>query len=208
MEWLNGIQLDSLLSRIVALLVAITLHDAAQAAAASLLGDRTAREQGRMTLNPLAHLSAIGLLPILFGPFGWSKPVPVAPSGQLRRPWHAVAIYASGPAVNLIVAVLLWGIELHLPGAISGGLFHSVLQWFIIVNMMLVLLHLLPFYPMDLWKIIRRGLPQAWEPKLNRQERLGTAVLIALIVTPFGQVLFMKGFNVLGNVVMQLYGAG
>lgn len=217
MNLLNGIQLDSLLYRIAALLLAIVVHDAVQAAVALMLGDRTAKEQGRLTLNPVAHLSAIGLLPVLFGPFGWSRPVPVDPKQlQGRQKLRAAFIYACGPLANLALGIVLWWVAFHLPVSPSNSLLpawsleliHGVLQWSFIGNMMFVILHLLPFYPMDLWKIVRGWLPASWEPALQKNEKLGIAVLVGLVVTPFGQWIFQNGFEWLSGVVMNMYGWG
>lgn len=215
MNWLNGIQLDSLLYRIVALLLAIAVHDAVQAAVALMLGDRTAKQQGRLTLNPLAHLSTIGLLPVLFGPFGWSKPVPFDRSAlQGNQQLRAALLVACGPLANLALGIVLWWVSFHLPVSAPDGflpawlleLIRGVLQWSYIANMMMVIIHVVPVYPMDVWKVIRGWMPSIWEPALSKYEKLGIAVLIGLVVTPFGQLMFQNGFEWLSGVVMNLYG--
>ncbi|MFK7696487.1 site-2 protease family protein [Paenibacillus sp. HJGM_3] len=213
---LNGIQLDALLYRIAALLLAIAVHDAVQAAAALMLGDRTAKEERRLTLNPVAHLSAIGLLPVLFGPFGWSKPIPVDRDRlQGRTALRATLIYACGPIANLALGIVLWWVAFQLPAAVDGWmpawlyeLIRGILEWSYIMNMMFVLLHLLPFYPMDMWLIVRGWLPAAWAPALNKREKLGIAVLFGLAVTPIGQLLFQNGFEWLSGLIMDLYAWG
>jgi Zn-dependent protease len=218
MDLFNGFQLDSLLYRIAALLLAIVVHDAVQAGIATLLfKDTTAKDQGRLSLNPLAHISTIGLLPVLFGPFGWSRPVPVAstslPGKQAIR---ATIIYASGPVANLLMGLFLWWLTFRLPVSASDSmipawsleLLRGILQWSYIGNMMFFLIHLLPLHPMDLWKILRRWFPAAWGPWLVKNEKFGIAILIGLFVTPFGQLMFQKSFEWLSSMVMNMYAIG
>ncbi|MDF2667889.1 MAG: peptidase [Paenibacillus sp.] len=217
MSLFNGFQLDSLLYRITALLLAIAVHDAVQAGVALLMKDRTAKEQGRLTINPLAHLSTIGLLPVLFGPFGWSRPVPV---DRTKLPgnsaFRAVIIFGSGALANLLLGIFLWWLTFRLPVSAADSLLpvwllelvRGILQWSYIGNMMFFLIHLLPLYPLDLWKIIRGWFPSTWEPWLLKNEKFGIAILIGLFVTPFGQWMFEKSFNWLSSVVMNMYAIG
>ena len=98
---------SGLLIWIVALLVAITVHEFAHAWTADRLGDPTARLAGRITLNPIAHLDPLGTIMLIIARIGWGKPVPVDPF-NFRHPKRDMAITSfAGPAANLILAAIL-----------------------------------------------------------------------------------------------------
>ena len=103
-----GFSIPTILVRLVVLFLAIPIHEWAHAWSAYQLGDDTASLQGRLTLNPMAHLDPIGSLLILVSGFGWGKPVPVNPY-RLRtgpRVGHAITAFA-GPLSNFVLAMLL-----------------------------------------------------------------------------------------------------
>lgn len=211
LEWMHP---DTLLFRLIGLTAAILLHDTAQAAAALLLGDRTAKQEGRLTFSPVPHMSASGVFACLFGPFGWSKPVPLRPEKFRKKPkLSGAVVYACGPACNLAFGVLLWWGIFALALPIWGEwlpvwaleLLRGVVQWTYILNMMLVILHLLPVYPMDVWKTIRLHMPARWEPAVRLYERAGPAVLIAFVITPFGQDGLNRCFETATGIIMKLY---
>src|SRR3989344_8174720 len=106
-------QLDTFVFFLVALVVAITVHEFAHALAATNLGDPTARAAGRLTLNPLAHLDPMGTILIFLVGFGWGKPVPYNPSFVKRGRWGEMLVAIAGPISNLLLAFLL-----ALPGRI------------------------------------------------------------------------------------------
>ena len=92
--------------RLIAFVIAFTLHEWAHAYVAWKLGDDTAKREGRLTLNPIPHIDPFGLILILFGPFGWAKPVPINPL-QFRGNKRLGIVYvsAAGPLINLVLAV-------------------------------------------------------------------------------------------------------
>ncbi|MDF2720556.1 MAG: peptidase [Paenibacillus sp.] len=210
-EWL---QLDSLLYRVIALMIAILLHDVTQSLVALLLGDRTAKEAGRLTLNPAPHLSAIGVLACLFGPFCWSKPVPVALAQLKGKPkLSALVVYASGMLISLIVGIVMWGlfftdgfesIDHTFPGWASEFIL-GVVKWTYLFNLMLFIMHLVPVYPTDLWKGLRLVLPARWEPRLALYEKVGPYVLLAIVISPIGQRLLNSCYEQLTSIIMNMY---
>ncbi|MDF2717892.1 MAG: peptidase [Paenibacillus sp.] len=210
-EWIH---LDSLLYRVIALMIAVLLHDGVQASVALLLGDRTAKEAGRLTLSPVPHMSALGVLACLFGPFGWSKPVPVD-ADKLKgiRKLSALAVFASGLLANLALGVLLWWVFFTVPFQTmdetiplwASELIRGIVKWAYIFNLMFFILHLVPVYPTDLWKGLRLFMPKRWEPVLAKYEKLGTAVLIAIVITPLGQLLLNRCYESLTGIIMNLY---
>src|SRR5690606_39265729 len=146
----------------IPVILAITLHEAAHAFVAARLGDRTAQQQGRMTMNPLAHIDPVGtlLVPALillaskaFGGgllFGWARPVPIVPS-NLRSPRRDMGIVAAaGPGANVVMA-LLWGLALKL--LVTSGMENEFVVRMayagVVVNLVLAVLNLLPIPPLD-----------------------------------------------------------
>ncbi|GAP64072.1 hypothetical protein ARMA_2495 [Ardenticatena maritima] len=162
---------ELLLYLLTAFLVSFTLHETAHAFVAYLLGDPTAKEQGRLTLNPLAHLSPIGTLLLLTVGLGWGKPVPVDPFRFKRlSPKVGMGLVAlAGPVVNFALALLV-AVPLHLkllpytpmrvgPLLVSWGEFAA---WFFWLNMTLAVFNLIPFGPLDGARILAAFLPDWW----------------------------------------------
>ena len=181
----------------IPVIFAITLHEAAHGYVARMLGDPTAEQAGRITLNPMRHIDPVGTLlvpvAILFmsklmgGPgmlFGWAKPVPVD-FGRLRRPkkdmlWVALA----GPAANLFMAIL-WVISmrLFLAGGIQEGYWYQMAMAGINVNLVLMALNLLPVPPLDGGRIVFSLLPNRLAWQYSRIEPYGLVIVLLLLVT-------------------------
>lgn len=104
---LFNLEASTLIARIIVLVVAFTIHEFAHAWTANQFGDDTPRLNGRLTLNPLAHLDPMGSIVLLFSGFGWAKPVPVNPYALERRSRYAFMWVAlAGPMSNLLLALL------------------------------------------------------------------------------------------------------
>jgi Zn-dependent protease len=193
----NNIVLQVALAVIPAIL-AITLHEAAHGYAALALGDDTARQAGRLSLNPLRHVDRVGtiLLPgfllifqlltihrVLFM-FGWAKPVPVS-AWKFRDPRRGMAIVAiAGPAMNFFLA---WVGALLLPSSEQGLLdvmAGQFLSYFILTNLVLGLFNLIPIPPLDGGRIAVGILPLELARRWARLERFGIAMVIVLLLLP------------------------
>jgi Zn-dependent protease len=173
------------------ILLAVTLHEAGHAYAAWRLGDDTAYQQGRVTLNPLVHVDPFGtvLLPamlILTGAsflVGWAKPVPVR-VGRLRNPRRDdILVSAAGPAANLFLAFLA-GMLLHLASGLPGdiGLWLTEnLQNAIYLNVFLMVFNLLPFPPLDGGRIILNLLPLRLSQSYAKLGAYGLMLPLALL---------------------------
>lgn len=199
MPELNLIQ--SLAVFILPLVFAITIHEAAHGYVAWLLGDNTARVQGRVTLNPIPHIDPVGTLLLPLGlyalsslaggggmMFGWAKPVPINPRnlGNPRRDMALIAV--AGPASNL-VQLLLWGLALRLASGME-----SFSPWMaepmaymalggVLINGILLVLNLLPLLPLDGGRIVASLLPYHLAQPYSRLEPWGFFILIALLFT-------------------------
>ena len=198
---------------IVPLVIAIVFHEVAHGLVANALGDPTAKERKRLSLNPLRHVDPVGtvilpgILALAKGPiFGWAKPVPVIKE-RLRNPrLGMMAVAAAGPGSNLAMAVL---------GAVALGLLVAAignqqpaewarflalnLQNFLLINIFLALFNLLPIPPFDGSHILEGLLPRALVGPYERLRPLGfPLVLIVLVVLPW----LIPAFDPVGRVVI------
>ena len=138
-------------------LVSLTLHELAHAWVAWWLGDPTAKSQGRLTLNPLAHIDPLGTLMFVLTalianlPFGWAKPVPVDPSYFKRAKEGMAIVAAAGPLMNFVLALVCWAAVRHVELSHQGM---EVLTNAWIVNVVLGLFNLIPVPPLDGSRIV------------------------------------------------------
>lgn len=172
----------------LSIVAAITVHEFAHAKMADHLGDPTARLQGRVTLNPMAHLDLYGTIFLLFVGFGWGKPVQFDPFNLDNPRRDAALISFAGPASNFIIAILcaLFIRLFMLLGATpitTIGLF--ILSPMIMMNVMLGVFNLLPVHPLDGFKIVGGFLSENQAREWYQLERYGMLFLLMLII-PFG----------------------
>ena len=181
------------------LIVAVTIHEFFHAWTADRLGDPTSRNNGRLSLNPLAHLDPVGTLMLLLTRFGWGKPVPIDSYNLANPRRDAALISLAGPASNLIFAVVLGLIGHVFPLA---GLLVSPL---IILNVSLALFNLLPVPPLDGSKILFGLLPvemaDQWEETL---EHYGLMILLFLLLPFSGRSLAISLLAPVLNFLLDL----
>ena len=176
------------------LIVAIVFHEVAHGWTALALGDPTAKEQRRLSLNPLRHVDPVGTLIVpgalaLFGGpvFGWAKPVPVRKDRLDNPRYGMMAVAAAGPGTNLVLAAIgaivlgLVATTLTLPpsGAVEWVL--TGLNYFIVINIFLALFNLLPIPPFDGSHILEGLLPRSMAAQYAKLQQVGMFLLIALI---------------------------
>lgn len=179
---------------ILPVIFAITVHEVAHGWMAKQYGDKTAHQQGRLTLNPLKHIDPWGtiiipgLLLISFTGFifGWAKPVPVD-ARNFKNPKKAMMMVAlAGPLSNLLMAIG-WaliarvGVAIDVE-AISLPLIYSGVAG-ITINLVLALINLLPIPPLDGSRVVSGLLPDYWAWRYNQLERYGFLILLVLLVT-------------------------
>lgn len=173
---------------LIALLVVVTIHEFAHAKMADYLGDPTPRLAGRLKLNPLIHLDALGLFFILFFGFGWGKPVPFDPF-NLKNPRRDSAFIAlAGPLSNFILAFLL-SLILRLLNYSPYQTIQVMANFFLIpmisFNLVLGIFNLLPIHPLDGFKIVGGLLPSDKADQWYRLESLGL-IFLFLLIFPIG----------------------
>jgi len=168
------------------ILLGLTIHEFCHAFCAWKLGDSTARDQGRITLNPLKHIDPVGFLFILIAGFGWAKPVQFAPENlrNLRRDKALIA--AAGPLSNLILGVIFIMIIKLFPYILSGinnitGNLFLILLYAAYINFGLFIFNLLPVPPLDGSHIVFSGLNLRPETEANIR-KIGMPVLIVILL--------------------------
>jgi len=185
---------------LVPVLLSLSVHEFAHAWAAHKLGDDTAAQLGRLTVNPIAHIDPVGLLlPLLGVPFGWAKPVPINiarfyPNVNVRTGVMLTA--AAGPLSNLLLAfaaTLVLALLARLGAAAEGGAVAELIGTLVFINLVLALFNLLPVPPLDGSRIVDGLCPEALRPAWNAFSRLGPLALILVLVAP----LFL-GFSLIG----------
>jgi Zn-dependent protease len=196
-----------LITYAIILLTAFPVHEFAHAWTANYFGDNTPRVNGRLTLNPMAHLDIIGSLMMIFVGFGWAKPVPINPYIlQRRSPAATMLVSLAGPMSNFLMAVLAaipFRLRLvsvsELTQAVGTVLpsFTWFLFLFIYINLFLMLFNLLPLFPLDGEKVLAFFLPQSGARILENIRPYGPLIFIfVLFIVPR-----LFGFDLIGRII-------
>jgi len=184
------------------ILISMTLHEAMHAYASNWLGDDTARLQGRLTLNPLAHIDPVMtiLLPLTLAvaglpPFGAAKPVPFNPYRLKYGEMGAAIVAAAGPLTNLALAAVA-GITLNLFAAGFDPFLNQLLAIFLLVNASFFLFNIIPFPPLDGSRVLYAIAPEPVQRVMERIESMGVMAILffflvfsAFLAQPFSRLL-------------------
>jgi Zn-dependent protease len=168
-------------------LISLPIHEFAHGYVSWKFGDPTAKEQGRLTLNPFKHLDPVGFLLLLFVRFGWAKPVPINPMYYKNRRLGMVCVSLAGPLANFLVALLvtvIYGLcaKFMTVTAFADYLF-TALSYFIQINAALAIFNLIPIPPLDGSKILMCALPHSVAYRYASIERYGFIIILALSFT-------------------------
>ncbi len=205
----------SLLYTLPAIIIGLTVHEWAHAFAADKLGDPTAKNLGRMTLNPFAHIDLFGFLCLLVVGFGWAKPVPVNPRNFKNYRRDDIIVSLAGIAMNLVVAffaTILFYFGVYRWNLGSNEVFYTIFLSIVTINLSLAVFNLLPIYPLD-GSHVFESLFMRYIPKFFMFLRqYGQYILIALLVsglvsTVLGTVVgwLFEGFSSVAIAILRLF---
>lgn len=186
------------LARVLAALTVIPFHEAGHALAAWLLGDPTAKQQGRLSLNPFRHFDLLGTLCMVFAGVGWAKPVSTDPR-NFKKPKQGMALTAlAGPVSNFVLAflaLLACKAILYVPYSDGWGLAFSFCYYTAILSIGLGVFNLIPIPPLDGSKVLAVLLPDRFYGAWMHYERYGMVVLLALSFAGIGTGVIDAAIN-------------
>jgi len=199
----------SIIARLIIIFVGFPIHEFAHAWTATRFGDSTPRMQGRLTLNPLAHIDPMGAILVFLMGFGWAKPVQVN-EYALNRHSRSASMWVSlaGPLSNLLLAILaaipfrigLVSTSTLTPSAsVSSGqaFLSAILYQFILINLLLLLFNLIPLAPLDGEKVLGFFLPPNIARTMDTIRPYAPFILLLLVL-----VLPRFGIDIIGGVIM------
>jgi Zn-dependent protease len=199
---------SGLLAAGIIILLSFPVHEFSHAWTANMLGDATARWQGRLTLDPRVHFDPLGGLLLIISTIGgliigWAKPTPVNPYNLRYGRRGEALVAASGPISNLLMAILaavpvrlIWAdpsLVLTLQGSFVAGLLYNILFMFVVINALLAVFNLLPIPPLDGWKIVGGLVSARLAYQMRQVEQYGFIVLVLIIIVggrTLGPLLF------------------
>ena len=195
---------------LLAIIVALTVHEYAHALSANLLGDKTAEHMGRLTLNPMAHLDPFGFMLLLFAGFGYAKPVPYNPVALKNPRRDSVLIGLAGPGSNILMAaVFAYALSFAAVQLGPSNLLVQFLYFAAFININLAIFNMLPVPPLDGSKIVLSLLhgPQ-WARARKTLVTQGPIILLLLVIVDSfaGIGLFGRLFTYFGSVFFNLLG--
>lgn len=176
-DFLNSVS-DFLIS-LLAILFAISIHEFGHAFVAHLNGDDTAKNAGRMTINPVNHIDPFGMIMMFLVHFGWAKPVPVNPYNFKNEKIGNLTVSFAGIFFNLISAIVFALINKYVPMVSIKAVTYSLVMY----NIGFAAFNILPIPPLDGWNIIATFLPRETVNKIYEYSRCTTILFIVLIMT-------------------------
>jgi len=179
---------SELIQAIIIIVISLTVHEFGHSLMAIRLGDDTPRRQGRLTLNPLAHIDFIGFVMLLVAGFGWAKPVNIDPRALKKHQRDEILISLAGPLANVLLAVaaalIVWAFvaaRASISRTLLVGIF-NVLTQAAAINVGLALFNMLPIPPLDGSHLVTTWLTRVNMPLAVTYFRYGSWALLALIV--------------------------
>jgi Zn-dependent protease len=206
-------QVRAALLSLIAFIISVSVHEFGHAWMANRLGDGLPRQQGRLTLSPMAHIDPLGtiLMPLVGAlapgglvPLAWGKPVQVTPSSY--SPTGRLLVALAGPAMNLILAVIVsvLFVVLGKAGVLSPAFATALVKYLIGLNLVLMFFNLLPLPPLDGGAVLTVVLPNSLQFIPRYLQRYGVLVLLILIVTPAMSILMGPAYRFIGAWVKVL----
>ncbi len=192
----------------VPVLFSITFHEVSHGYAAFRLGDPTARNAGRLTLNPISHIDPVGLLVLVVTRMiGWAKPVPVDPRYFKNPRQDMMWVSLAGPASNLLLAVVFAVISRMVPPIAQSSFLYPLaimLQFMIVINVGLAVFNLIPIPPLDGSHILQGLLPPEMAMSYSRIEPYGFIILLVLVFTRTVNVVIFPIIDFITGLLMRI----
>lgn len=189
--------LSTILASIVAIAVAISVHEFGHAYSAHLLGDDTAKMYGRMTLNPAKHLDAMGLIAMLIVHIGWAKPVPVNPNNFKNYKVGNIIVSLAGVTANIITAIICILINKY----VNMDAINLIAYYVMIYNVGFAAFNLLPIPPLDGWSVISSFIPYKYNEIVYKYESMSSIIFLVLIITGAYSIFVSPISNIIWKIV-------
>ena len=189
--------LSTILASIVAIAVAISVHEFGHAYSAHLLGDDTAKMYGRMTLNPAKHLDAMGLIAMLIVHIGWAKPVPVNPNNFKNYKVGNIIVSLAGVTANIITAIICILINKY----VNMDAINLIAYYVMIYNVGFAAFNLLPIPPLDGWSVISSFIPYKYNEISYKYESMSSIIFLVLIITGAYSIFVSPISNIIWKIV-------
>jgi len=196
--------MDTLYSKILTLpgiIVALSLHEFAHAWMSNKMGDPTPRNQGRLTINPLAHIDPLGFLALIICGFGWGKPVEINPAYYKNRRRDEIFVGLAGVSMNLIIAILfsfptkwIYSAYISSGSALMETIFY-IFYYTVMINLCLMIFNLIPVPPLDGWDVVNQITNLQKYSWYWNVYRYGSYILIALILFNVTDLVLMPCIN-------------
>ena len=199
---------------VISIAIAFSVHEFAHAFVAYKFGDPTAKDQGRLTLSPFAHLDFLGTVFIFILGFGWAKPVPVNRFYFKRPRLASILVSLAGPLSNFILMLIgffIW-YSITSEGLLSivndqiGAAIHQFFNLFILLNIILCIFNLLPFPPLDGYRIVLDLVPShRLRIKVTQLEKYGGLILLIIVLTPINKYTIIPLFDKVIPFIFQFF---
>ena len=183
------------------LIIAITCHEFAHAFAVYKLGDNTAKNNGRLTLNPLKHIDPIGALFMFVFRFGWAKGVPINPMNFGHRKRDTIIVSLAGVTTNFVIAIVA-ALLMRTSFVYRFNWLPYLLIWSIWYNVMLGVFNLVPLPPLDGSKVVASLMPSKIEYYFYKYERYFYIVLVILIMTDVIDYVMAPAIEFIINILL------
>ena len=172
-----------MLTMLHGILIALTFHEFAHGLAAYAMGDDTAKNAGRLSLDPMKHIDPIGFIMLFIMRFGWAKPVPINENNFRHERLGLFFVSIAGITMNLILALIFQLILFFTADIVQLSAYVDVMRGIVWINIMLAAFNLLPIPPLDGSKIIYTFLPRNLRFTFYKYESYGSIILIILLLT-------------------------